>query len=93
MSGLLSRAELPKWMRPLNDLPAKFSVFHGTVIRPARIREYTFIVDRDGLVRFEEEALHTPTSAIVDSAPVSHIPPEVLIAAGVEAIRRHRGRS
>ena len=84
---LIPRAKLPRWVRAYEDQDARLSVFHGTV-KPAQIREYVFVVDRNGLVRFDEETEHTPSSTIIDPAPVSHIPPAVLIAAGVEALRR-----
>ena len=91
-ADLIPRAKLPRWVRSYEDLPARFSVFHGTV-KPARIREYVFVVDRNGLVRFEEETEHARDAVIIDARPVSHIPPAVLIAAGVEAMRRTKGAS
>ena len=39
VADLIPRAKLPRWVRSYEDLPARFSVFHGTV-KPARIREY-----------------------------------------------------
>lgn len=90
ISEIISRKRLPRWVVTTRDLPARFSVFYGQLV-PGRIREYAFIIDRDGAVRFEAEMRHAPHGlTFYDAAPVSHIPPEVLIAAGVEALRRQQ---
>lgn len=94
MAGLLSRAELPTWCKPWPDLPARFSILYdeSTATRTV-VHEFVFIVDRNNAVRFEASAVHTTKGVrIDDNAPVMHIPPEVLIAAGVEAMRRRGGR-
>lgn len=90
--GLLSRAELPPWCKPWPDLRARFSIFYdaATATRTA-VHEFVFIVDRNGAVRFEAAAVHTTKGVRIEGdAPVVHVPPEVLIAAGVEAIRKRR---
>ncbi|MEK9646495.1 MAG: hypothetical protein VW547_13220 [Alphaproteobacteria bacterium] len=92
LADLIPRAKLPRWVRCYEDMPARFSVFHGTIV-PGRIREYVFVVDLNGLVRFDEETEHQPHETRIDARPVSHIPPAVLIAAGVEALRRTKGAS
>lgn len=88
--GLLSRAELPPWCtkRVDPDMPARFAVFFDSTETWPEVREYTFIVDRTGRVCFGREVHYRKTGVSVDPSPVSHLPPEVLIAAGVEALRR-----
>lgn len=89
MSRLLSRRELPPWVTALAGGPALFAVF--CLLRPGWIREYTFALNKAGAVRFEELAEHTKHATAISTEPVVHVPPEVLIQAGVEAMRRRGG--
>lgn len=94
--GLLSRAELPRWCaeRVDPDMPARFAVFFdASKATRSEVREYTFTLDHHMRVCFVREVHYRPAGVYVDPSPVSHLPPDVLIAAGVEALRRAgRGR-
>lgn len=82
--GLCSRRELPSWVQALPDTSERFSIFWGGM---ADVREYVFTCDRRGVV-FRGEYMHTPLEASEVGRMVYALPPDALIAAGVEAKRR-----
>lgn len=90
MAGLLSRAELPTWVAPLPETASRFCIYFADNVRS--LREYQFRNDRTGIA-FLDVFRHewgNWTSACTRAADIYFIPPEVLIAAGVEAMRRRR---
>lgn len=93
--ALLSRRELPRWAMVLPSNGRRVVLFYG---HPAtRIREFVFDLDAAGDVSLYAEHRHTLNAVTklglittVREAVLS-VPPCVLIAAGVEAMRRAGG--
>lgn len=81
---ILSRRELPAWAQPLRDLPERVCVYW----QGDTIEEWAFGTDNRGHVAFLGLWLHTPEGVRTPDRVLYYMPPEVLIAAGVEAMRR-----
>ena len=81
---ILSRAKLPAWCDPLEDTEQRYSICSGDA---AEVREFVFTTSAAGVV-FEGEFLHALTGSHEVQKGVYPIPPDVLIAAAVESMRR-----
>lgn len=82
---ILSRRELPAWCAPFEDTAKRYSICSGDA---AEVREFVFTTSAQGVV-FEGEFLHAPTGVHEVQKGVYPIPPDVLIAAAVESMRRN----
>lgn len=82
---ILSRRELPAWCDPFEGTAKRYSICSGDA---AEVREFVFTTSAAGVV-FECEFLHAPTGIHEVLKGVYPIPPDVLIAAAVESMRRN----
>ena len=83
---LLSRKELPAWCEPLVDTEQRYSILFAA---GSEAREFVFTTIAEGVV-FEGEFLHAATGYHEVQKDLYPLPPPVLIAAAVEAMRRMR---
>ncbi len=81
---ILSRAKLPAWCDPFENTEQRYSICSGDA---AEVREFTFTTSAAGVV-FEGEFLHAATGCHEVLKSIYPIPPDVLIAAAVESMRR-----
>ncbi len=81
---ILSHRELPAWCAPFEDTAKRYSICSGDA---AEVREFVFTTSASGVV-FEAEFLHAATGVHEVQKGVYPLPPDVLIAAAVESMRR-----
>jgi hypothetical protein len=87
MAGILSRAELPSWVRPHKDGRDLFSIFYA--FDNGAVVEYLFCENvMVALVRAWSHSQHD--GSVPTSGTLYWFPPDVLIAASVECLRRSR---
>jgi hypothetical protein len=84
---IFSPKRLPPWVTPAVLRRGWFSIFGADTDKADIIGEYVFQMEQ-GLLAFQDFILHTPSGAMSCEQGVYWLPPEVLIAAGVEALRR-----
>lgn len=82
---ILSRRELPAWCATFEDTDLRYSIFFSA---GSEVREFAFTPLAAGVV-FEGEFLHAATGSHEVQKGVYPIPPDVLIAAAVESMRRN----
>lgn len=81
-NAIISHRDLPEWVTRMPRDERHFAVFYGD---PAlTIVEYVFFVWLDGAVELEVARAHQPEQSATLNAQHA-LPPDVLIAAGVEA--------
>lgn len=87
--SFLPRCKLPAWCTPPEDTELRYSIFFSA---GSAVREFVFTPLSAGVV-FEGEFLYAPTGSHEVQKSIYPIPGEVLIAAGVEALRRAKGEA
>lgn len=84
---IFSRKSLPRWVSPTPPRRGWFSVFGSDTDQADIIGEYVFQIEQN-LVAFQDFILHTPGGALSCEQRIYWLPPEVLVAAGAEALRQ-----
>lgn len=84
---IFSRKRLPRWVTPTPPRKGWFSVFGADTDQADIIGEYLFQVEQN-LVAFQGFTLHTASGSLPCEQGVYWLPPEVLVAAGAEALRQ-----
>ena len=82
--GILSRAELPDWVEPRELTALRFALFY--IDHCGFVTEFIFFTSERCGVTLKCVRGHSSSGVVEHSK--SNVPPEVLIAAGVEAMRR-----
>lgn len=86
---ILSRSNLPAWVKPLPDVAERFSVFYGDGA-PDIVFQYVFAIENGevALKSIHWWMLTGDAAGLRDVAMNLRLLPDVLIAAGLEAQRR-----
>ena len=90
---LYTRAELPAWVRPTEHAPSNTSLFYGWPDANWLIWQVVFAIDARGAIFLDLVSHGRRTNKRMPPGDLASLPGCVLIAVGVEQIRRARGGS